>query len=194
MNVQRDWEKFALLIVDVQQDFWSNRISKKFSNFSVNISKLLNLCRSEGLEIIHIRAKFMPDKSDWIPKFKLREKIPCIQGTSGSKTLPFALDHPGETVFYKQSFDGFHNKDLLRYLREKDKQFLLTAGLITSVCVLFTTVSAAQLGFPTAIIEDCCADEPLAHEQTLNRYDFIFERTTLDFITDRHREWIKDIQ
>jgi len=78
----------------------------------------------------------------------------------------------------------------LRYLQEKRKRFVLTAGLVTSVCVLFTTVSAAQNGFLTAVVEDCCADRPEAHEQTLDTYQFIFQRTTLDRIPERHPEWL----
>ena len=34
-----------------------------------------------------------------------------------------------------------------------------------------------QKGFLAAVVEDCCADEPNAHKQTLERYTFIFERT-----------------
>jgi hypothetical protein len=55
--------------------------------------------------------------------------------------------------------------------------------------VLFTTVSAAQNGFLTAVVEDCCADEPSAHQQTLDRYSFIFDRTTVDQIVERYGEW-----
>ncbi len=128
--------------------------------------------------------------SDWMPVYKLRGRIPCVQGTAGVETLPFALDKPGEMVIIKQTFDGFHSPELLRYLQENQKRFVLTAGLVTSVCVLFTTVSAAQNGFLTAVVEDCCADQPQAHEQTLDTYQFIFQRTTLDLIPERHPEWL----
>jgi nicotinamidase-related amidase len=37
----------------------------------------------------------------------------------------------------------------LQYLRQKRKRFVLTAGLVTSVCVFLTTASAAQNGFLT---------------------------------------------
>jgi hypothetical protein len=53
-----------------------------------------------------------------------------------------------------------------------------------------TTASAAQLGFLTAIVEDCCADDPFAHEQTLDRYQFIFERTRVDLIREQHAQWL----
>jgi len=189
-KTQRDWGQFALLLIDVQRDFWPERIAQSFPDFPANLARLLTFCRSEGLEIVHLRASFAPDMSDWMPTYKLRGRIPCVQGTAGVKTLPFALDKPGEKVIIKQTFDGFHNAELLRYLQEKRKRFVLTAGLVTSVCVFLTTASATQKGFLVAVVEDCCADRPEVHEQTLDTYQFIFQRTTLDLIPERHPQWL----
>lgn len=49
-------------------------------------------------------------------------------------------------------------------------------------------------GFLTAVVEDCCADQPQAHEQTLDGYPFIFERTTLDLIPERYPEWMVELR
>jgi ureidoacrylate peracid hydrolase len=89
---------------------------------------------------------------------------------------------------------GFLNPELIQVLRQKGKRFVLTAGLLTSVCVLFTTVSAMQKGFLAAIVEDCCADEPGAHQQALDHYQFIFERATVGQITGRHSAWSAALQ
>lgn len=186
---QRDWRQFALLLIDVQQDFWTETLAKSFPNFPENISNLLGFCRAENIEVIHIRVSYKPDMSDWMAKYKLLGRIPCVQGTLGIETLPFALDKPGEVVMIKQTFDGFQNPQLLQHLRKNGKRFVLTAGLITSTCVLFTTVSAAQNGFLTAVIDDCCADEPHAHTHTLDEYNFIFDQTSVNFIPDRYSEW-----
>jgi hypothetical protein len=79
-------------------------------------------------------------------------------------------------------------------LRLGGKRFVLTAGLVTSTCVLFTTASAAQSGFLTAVVEDCCADERFIHEHTLDRYQFIFDRTQVDAIRGRHGEWLAALE
>lgn len=189
-NTQRDWGQFALLLIDVQKDFWTEERAKNFAHFPTNIVRLLTLCRTEDIEVIHLRSIFKPDMSDWMPKYKLRRWIPCVQGTEGVETLPFALDNPGETVITKQTFDGFCNPELLPYLRQKRKRFVLTAGLLTSVCVFLTTASAAQKGFLAAMVEDCCADDPHAHEHTLNRYDFVFQRTTVDRVSEHYPDWV----
>ena len=193
-DLEYDWDQFALLLIDVQLDFWPERMRKCFPNFPAKVSKLLSLCRDEGLEVIHLRARFKPDMSDWMPKYRLRGRIPCVEGTEGVETLSFAVENPGEKVVVKQMFDGFHNTNLLLYLQERGKRFLLTAGLVTSTCVLLTTVSATQLGFLTAVVEDCCADEPTAHEDTLERYQFIFDRVTVDQIVERHSGWSRELR
>ncbi len=193
-DVTRDWGQFVLLLIDVQHDFWGESVAERFAHFPANVARLLGFCRAENIEIVHLRASYKPDMSDWMPRYKLRGRIPCVQGTDGIETLPFALAEPGETVITKQTFDGFLVPELLPYLRHKGKRFVLTAGLVTSVCVLFTTVSAAQSGFLAAIVEDCCADDPRAHEQTLDRYRFIFDRTTVDSILDRYPEWMASLR
>jgi nicotinamidase-related amidase len=189
-----DWAHLALLLIDVQRDFWDEKTAEVFPDFPSNVTHLLELCRKEAIEVVHLRARFQPDRSDWMVRYKLRGSIPCVEGTPGAETLPFALEKPGEAIFVKQTFDGFQNTQLLEFLREKGKRFLLTAGLVTSTCVLFTTVSAAQNGFLTAVVEDCCADEPLAHQETLDRYRFIFDRTTVEDMPHRHGQWLAELQ
>ena len=194
MMAARDWVHFALLLIDIQRDFWTEELGRNFPSFPYNVARLLHFCRAEGLDVVHLRASFKPDMSDWMPAYRLKGSIPCVEGTPGVDTLPFALEKPGETIIVKQTFDGFHKPQLLRYLRECEKQLVLTAGLLTSKCVLFTSVSAVQHGFVAAVVEDCCADEPDAHQQTLDRYEFIFERTTVDHVRDQHSEWARKLE
>ena len=190
INPQHNWEQFALLLIDVQRDFWTERAAQLHPNFPAKIASLLSLCRYEGIEVIHLRASFKADMSDWMPKYRLRGGIPCVQGTAGIEPVPFAIENVGETIILKHTFDGFHNPELGQYLHQRGKRFVLTAGLLTSTCVLFTTASAMQKGFLAAVVEDCCADEPNAHQQTLDRYPFIFERTTVGLIASHHAEWL----
>jgi nicotinamidase-related amidase len=193
-DIERDWSQFALLLIDLQRDFWSDQMAQHFPDFPTNVARLLDFCRAEGLEIVHLRAEFEPDLSNWMVRYKLQGRIPCVRGTTGVVVLPFALPKPGETVIVKRAFDGFHNPELMQYLRSRGKRFVLTAGLVTSVCVLFTTVSAAQRGLLAAVVEDCCADHPQRHEQTLETYQFIFGRTGVDLLPEHYLEWLADLR
>ena len=191
---QYNWEQFALLLIDLQRDFWSERAAHVHPDFPANIAALLTLCRLEGIEVIHLPASFSADRSDWMPKYLLRGRTPCVQGTAGIEPLPFASENVGETIMLKHTFDGFQNPELEQYLHQRGKRFVLTAGLLTSVCVLLTTASAMQKGFLAAVVEDCCADEPNAHKHTLERYTFIFERTPVGLIRSHHAEWIAALE
>lgn len=166
----RNWQDFALLLVDVQQDFWTAELQQAFPDFESNLAQLLAFCRTEGLEVIHLHEVFQPDRSDWLPRYHLRQRAICLRGTAGARVLQVAQPQLGERVIEKQTQDGFHSPSLLPYLRSRQKQFILVAGLATAVCVLFTAASAAQLGFLATILSDCCADYPEAHAIALKRY------------------------
>jgi|LGOV01.1.fsa_nt_gb nicotinamidase-related amidase len=184
-----DLSSFALLLVDVQKDFWPEKLANLYPDFPENISNLLSLCRNNGIDIIHLRASFKEDMSDWMPRYRIRKRIPCVEGTEGSEVLPFATELPGEKIFTKQTFDGFHDPSLISYLRNQQKRFLLIAGLVTSTCVLFTAASATQLGFLSAVISDCCADEPTIHSTILERYQFVFDQIKSDQILEFVPDW-----
>lgn len=192
---KRKWQDFALLLIDLQADFWSKELQRAHPNFMENVMQLLAFCRKEGLEVIHLREVFAPDGSDWLPRYQLRQRSPCVRGTGGEAVLGFAQEKPGERVFEKQAMDGFQNPKLLEYLHSRRKKVLLTAGLATSVCVLFTSASASQHGFLTIVLEDCCADYPDAHAMVLRRYDgFLLEFIRWRQLSEGYSKWIDQIQ
>lgn len=180
------WDQFALLLIDVQNDFWTDEMAEAYPDYQQNVGNLLTLCRQEQIDIVHLRARFKENKSDWMVKYRFLEGIPCIEGTPGAGILSCATEEHGEEVIYKQTFDGFLSADLQSYLARNNKRFLLVGGLITSVCVLLTAAAAAQRGFLVSVVEDCCADSPQAHNHTLAAYPFVFSRTTTEqIITDK---------
>jgi nicotinamidase-related amidase len=191
---KQSWDSFVLLLIDVQMDFWTDEIAAAFPDYQNRVTRLLAYCRQESIDIVHLRAGFSADQSDWMVKYRFLDSIPCIEGTDGAEVLPFAAELPGETVFVKNTFDGFLSAKLQSYLQKNKKQFVLVAGIETSVCVLLTAASAAQRGYLVAVVEDCCADQPDVHEHTLDRYPFIFSRTTVDQIDATRAQWLADLE
>lgn len=94
----RDWQQFALLLIDVQEDFWNQELEQAFPEFRDNISRLLGFCRQEGVEVVHLREVFNPDGSDWLPRYRLRGRAPCVRGTKGAAVLSVAQEQLGEMV------------------------------------------------------------------------------------------------
>jgi nicotinamidase-related amidase len=184
------WAPFALLLIDIQNDFWTDEMRAAFPTFEKDVASLLDTCRSSGIDVLHLRAVFREDRSDWMVRYRMSGKIPCIEGTPGAEVFACAKAVDGEKVVVKQTFDGFLNPELGHHLETNGKRFVFVAGLVTSVCVLLTAASAAQRGYLVTVVEDCCADAPEAHAHTLDRYPFIFSRTTSDKLVTARDEWL----
>lgn len=192
-HIVSNWQPFALLLIDIQHDFLSDERKQQYPELAKNTVKLLEVCRRNQIEVVHLRSNFQPDGSDWMRRYLLAGSIPCIQGSGGENVFEWADALPGEKVFTKQTFDGFLSGDLGAYLAQQNKQFLFTAGIETSVCVLTTTLSATQLGFLAAVVGDCCADEPEKHKQVLTGYSFGFETTAVADIEMSNKKWLKQL-
>ena len=72
MPDQQDWSAFALLLIDVQEDFLPEQSVQAFPDFSSNVERLLSFCRMSDIDIVHIRVLFEPDQSDWIVKYVIK--------------------------------------------------------------------------------------------------------------------------
>jgi ureidoacrylate peracid hydrolase len=187
--VEKTWREYALLLIDVQGDFWPPEMAETAPAFVENTERLLRTCRSVGLDVVHVHASFQPDMSDWMVRYRLRGRIPCVEGTEGAVPLPVAVPLPGETVVVKHTFDAFLGTGLDASLRAAGKRFLLVAGLVTSTCVLLSAASATQLGYLVAVVEDCCADRPPVHDQVLRTYPFMFSLTGSARLAEDRAEW-----
>ncbi len=187
-----DWSAFALLVVDAQRDFWTPDRRRRHPQFPANLSALLSFARAEGLRVIHLRAAFAPDRSDWMPRHRLLGKVPCIRGTEGVEALDCAREAPGEPVLEKQTFNGFTQPQLEPLLARSGARFVLIAGLVTSVCVLTTAIGAAERDYLVAVVEDCCADNR-ANDATLEHYPFALERVNHAELGARHPGWLDQL-
>jgi nicotinamidase-related amidase len=177
-----DWSKHAVLLIDVQND--SLNATKDFPAFQNNITGLLSFARRSGIEVIHIRVTFKQDQSStW------------VEGTPGAEPAPFAQEAPDEKVFYKHWIDGFYNTGLEEYLRARQIQHVLCAGLATPICVVITALSAKQRGFLTTIVRDCCAARKKYHDLVLELYgDFVSDVIDSEEIADRYTQWEEQVK
>jgi len=177
-----DPERVALVLVDIQRDFWSPlKDHPEFSSFPGNVEALLSEARSRGLTVVHVHSAFDPDRSNWMLFYRPegRGEIPCIAGTEGTRFEGFAAPMPGEKTVVKETFDGFVGTDLEEYLEGRGVKAALISGLETSVCVLFTATSAYLRRIVPLVVTDACADEPSRHEAALSMYgDLCFKAVT----------------
>jgi nicotinamidase-related amidase len=151
----------CLLVVDIQKAFYTElpQIAETFPEFKTNVARLLSLCRSLGIEVVHIRAVYNPEQSPWTPYWKVLNPDKKDFVTNEEEDFASALE--GEKVVIKHTFDGFLNTELDDYLKQKGIKMTVICGLISSCCVLFTTSGAFLRGYRTLVVEDCCGDRLL---------------------------------
>lgn len=188
------WDPFVLLMVDMQNDFLTDKVRAASPLFGERVAALLAFGREQGIDILHLRAGFRNDRADWMTRYRLTGSIPCVKDTPGAAVLPFAEELAGETVIEKQTYDGFHRPELNDWLDAHAKRHILVAGLVTSVCVLLTAASAAQRGYLVSIVEDCCADTPDAHAHVLRCYPFIGDCVESHALLEHRAKWRADLQ
>jgi len=74
----------------------------------------------------------------------------------------------------------FLGTNLEEYLRSRGAKVLLIGGLVTSCCVLLTTVGAFFRGFRPIVIDDCCGDRTHErHAAALDTYNYVMKRVLL---------------
>jgi nicotinamidase-related amidase len=169
-----DMSRLALLLVDIQRDFWRPLAQEpRFASFPSHVATLLATARAHHMPVVHTQACFAADGHDWMLFYGPhgRGAIPCVAGTEGALIEPFAAPADGEPIVVKKTFDGFAGTDLEQVLRARQVQAVLIAGLVTSVCVLFTAMSAYARRMVPIVVSDACADAPQDHDATLRRYD-----------------------
>lgn len=182
-----DASRTALLIVDVQPEYWSqcDAVRKDFPHFPSRISSLIRNCRSEGCKLIWVRADYAYDRSPWLQQFaRLHQgRIPPVVKPS-SKWEEFAEPVDGELVINKSSWSSTSDTGLLDILQQDGIDTVLVCGLITSVCVQHSAFGVFEAGYRTMLVTDACADRGKArHEAALALYGgYMYELRTVDSV------------
>jgi len=181
--------EWALLLVDIQQDFF-DEIVGHFPHYGEHVARLLHFCREIAMPVVHVRAEFQPDMSDWMIRYRRKGTIPCIAGTPGAQVMDFARPSQKEPALVKKRFSAFHGTDLDHLLRTQEIETLVIGGLVTSVCVALTAADAYQRDYAPLIIRECVADEPPRHQAWLEYLDgFIGEVMSLEHFLAHAARW-----
>lgn len=159
----------VILLVDVQPEWWTSKVARLFPKFPKHIQALCHTCRTRGLRLIHIRAKYNQSingypNNRWLNQFvKLNpEKTTRINGQATS----FARERRGELVIYKPAFDSFIGTSLETILKKMHVRTIYIAGMLTSVCVHHTAHGAFIRGYKVHVLRQCCADRTREHHNS----------------------------
>jgi ureidoacrylate peracid hydrolase len=160
-----DLKKTALIVVDIQNDFCSEKgLFKKHGADIIKIQKMIpkltkfiKEARKFHIPIIFIRS-FYDKKYCLHKKNTPQEEYICKEGTWGADFYKAKPDRNDLTIT-KHTNDGFLNTQLDHMLKVRDIKTVILTGVTTNVCVDTTARSAFCRGYNVITLKDCVASE-----------------------------------
>jgi nicotinamidase-related amidase len=172
-----DFDKTALVIIDMQRDFlepggFGETLGNDVSLLEAAVGPckaVLEAARQAGILVIHTREGHKPDLSD-APPAKIDRGEPSlrigapgpmgrilIRGEPGHDIIPKLYPIDGEVVIDKPGKGAFYATELTQVLDENNIEYLLVCGVTTEVCVNTTVREANDRGYRCVVLSDCCA-------------------------------------
>jgi nicotinamidase-related amidase len=175
-------DKVAVLLIDYQPVYTENpNVKNYFPHLEQNFIHFITYirCNIPSENIIHIRTNYNSTFAKNFKQFHPDKPIPF-----DVNSVYYACSLQNEKIIVKSSFDAFLNTTLEKYLKERNIDTLIVCGLLTSVCVLFSTQSAFSLGYKVYLYQQACADRSLInHNFIIKLYkNYIFHLIPDDFI------------
>lgn len=185
-SVTLDISRTAVLVVDMQNDFGAS--GGMFDRAGIDISavrdaiaptsRALDAARRAGVAIVYVKMGYRDDLSDLGPvgspnrerhlnAFSVGAPVAApdgrasrvlIRDTWNTDVLDEIAPHPADLVVYKTRFSAFHETELDATLRRRGVNWLIVAGVSTSVCVESTIRDAMFRDYSCVLLADCTAE------------------------------------
>lgn len=145
-------EKTALLIIDIQNDYFPGG---KFEQDGAekaadNAALALKAFRSKALPVIHIRHENLNPEGAFF-----------TQGSKGAEINQRVTPNEKEKVIIKHYPNSFRETTLGVTLKETGITKLIVCGMMTLMCVDATVRAAKDLGYEVTVLHDACAGRAL---------------------------------
>ena len=133
---------------------------------------VFNAARNAGAMLIYVNVRYWPGYVGLARNNALFntvvEKQGFVRGTPGVEVVPELAPQATDAVVEHSRISAFHGTDLLNMLIGQGIDTVVVTGVATNVAVDHTVRDAAQLGFRTYLLEDCCcSSDPAHHEAAL---------------------------
>ncbi len=138
-----DPRKSALLLVDIQNDYWLPPREPR-AGFVAAAAELLVLAREAGMLVVHVQhaRRGGSGKGGFVP------------GTTGFEIHESVAPRAGEARVVKHTASSFHETDLDDLLRSAGIDAVVVAGMQTQKCCDTTTRAAQALGYRCYFVAD----------------------------------------
>jgi nicotinamidase-related amidase len=186
MAVDR-WEKPALVVVDMQNDFVREGAPLEVPEARETIlqhQQLIEFCRGVELPIVYTRFIAGPERTlmyEWSPELEpptlacqrgfqryyadVDETLDCID------VISEIYPEPEDYIIDKYGYGAFHNTVMEDTLRSLGVKSLIITGTVTQICVEETAREAFHHGYRTTLVSDAVSSYlPDLHNATLENF------------------------
>lgn len=183
-----DAGKTALLIIDLQYldahpDGWMGRLCRAqgrpdllnerwefIDEILPNVRKLQDACRAGGIELIHIRVKYLTKDCRDGQRSLAKDEKAISADARDDDFLEMIAPVGDELVIDKTSAGTFNSTAIDQILRNMKVDRLWVTGIVTEGCVELTARDAADRGYYVTLVSDCLASSThAAHYDALQR-------------------------
>ncbi len=178
-----DPHKTALLIIDMQNDFVSQKgyLGLKGQDLSMvretipTMAKLLDFFRKNSMQVIYTQTLHYryTNTENWVSRTPQKSLDPsiCIPGTWGAEIIEELKPLENEAIVGKHRYDAFLNTDLHTVLRAGGIENIVIVGTQTNLCVDTTARTSYMMDYVTILAEDCISTpETELHEPIINNF------------------------
>lgn len=147
----------AVVLVDVQNDFFTGRLKvKRVANIIEPLQRLVTAAHLNSVPIIYSVDAHYPQDVEVVRQWGTH----AIKGTEGAQVISqLQPDLAKDYVVEKRTYSGFYETgldSLLRSLYDGDgARTLILGGLHTQLCVRHTAADAFFRGYRLIVVKDC---------------------------------------
>jgi nicotinamidase-related amidase len=150
--------KKALLIIDVQNDYFEGGKSELFNPLKAlkNIEKVLAVFRQKNMMVIHVQHI---NKKEGAAFF-----LPNTDGALIHKNLK---PQKNEFLIIKYAPSSFLETKLAEVLKDNDITEVVTCGMMSHMCIDTTVRACMDYGLKVTLLEDACATKNLCFREKI---------------------------
>lgn len=161
----------ALVLVDLQHDFLERPgLVPGADDLCERVGDLLGNVRALGLPVVHVQTSVRADGADRMPHWIANGLTACVVGTRGAAAPDALQPVDGELVTTKRFYSGFEDASLERWLRGREVDRLVVAGVYSHGCIRSTVLDAYQRGYEVWVAMDAIATTDPEHGEVSNRW------------------------
>lgn len=179
-------QRSAILFLDFQKDVsarggkmvnQSPEVLRPFEETVEHASLLLNKVRESdnGPRVVHVRHIYQPGypelngaRLSGMENY-VKSQDAFIDGSDGASVVESLRPSPGEFTIGKRTLSPFASTELGWWLRKRDINTVILAGVVTHYVILATAIAAYDMGLNVVVLSDCCmSGTPESHGVALD--------------------------